>query len=79
MQTEHGVLRHNRQHLPKSPRNTNRGYNHLFDDEEDVEASSSNNQQLPVPVSVENCNTTNLLTAEVQICGKVFVANEKNE
>ena len=37
IQTEHGVLRRNRQHLQKSPRNTNSGYNHLFDDEEDVE------------------------------------------
>jgi len=58
IQTEHGILRRNRQHLQKSPRNTNRGYNHLFEDEKDVEASSSNNQQLPVPVSAENCNTT---------------------
>jgi len=58
IQTEHGVLRRNRQHLQKSPRNTNRGSNHLFDDEEEVESSSSNNQQLPVPVSAENCNTT---------------------
>jgi len=58
IQTEHGVLRRNRQQLQKSLRNTNRGYNHLFDDEEDVEASSSNNQQLLVPVSAENCTAT---------------------
>ena len=58
IQTERSVLHRNRQHLQKSPRNTNKGYTHLFDDEEDVEASSSTNQQLPVPVSAENCTTT---------------------
>jgi len=58
IQTEHGVLGRNRQHLQKSPGNNNRGYNHLFDDEEDVESSSSNIQQLPVLVSAENCNMT---------------------